>query len=85
MQKGFVDLQVNGWMGVDFMSPELSVEKIKEITKALVARGTIAYCPTLITGSVDLYERNLKLLAEAASDDEISGNILSSVGFVIND
>ncbi len=76
MLNGFVDLQVNGWMGTDFMGPNLSIGKIREITRALVARGTAAFCPTFVTGAPEMYNRNLRLFAEAASDKELKGHIL---------
>ncbi len=75
MLNGFVDLQVNGWMGTDFMDPGLTLEKVREITMALAARGTTAYCPTLVTGAPENYERNLCLLSEACSDPELGRHI----------
>jgi N-acetylglucosamine-6-phosphate deacetylase len=60
---GFVDLQVNGFGGADFSSPELTEEQIIDVCGALAREGTAAFLPTLLSGSRELYERNLPLLA----------------------
>ncbi len=62
---GFVDLQFNGALGVDFTGSNLTLDDIHRVTAHLVARGTLAYCPTLITAPLAIYERNLPILAEA--------------------
>lgn len=73
---GFVDLQVNGYKGVNFNSPDLTVEDIHRTTRALACAGTIAYCPTLPTGNGAICERNLRLFARAMEDREWGGHIL---------
>jgi len=60
---GFIDLQVNGYMGIDFSSYELSEDEFIEVVKKLVNCGTWIFLPTIITSPPDLYERNLKLIA----------------------
>lgn len=69
--KGFVDLQVNGWMGIDFTRKGLSLDDVRRVTRDMVARGTVAYCPTVITGSQEDYRGNLRVLAEAMKDPEL--------------
>jgi len=76
MKKGFVDIQVNGWMGTDFMEPGLTVEQIREVTCQLASRGTIAYCPTIMTAPQDVYEQNLRTFAKAMAQPDIAGHIL---------
>ncbi len=75
-RKGFVDLQVNGYMGVDFSATSLERDDIHRLTQVLAANGTIGYCATLITSGMDVYERNLRLLAEAAAEPGIKGRLL---------
>lgn len=76
MKTGFVDLQVNGWMGTDFAAAGLTVDRVKAITRELVARGTIAYCPTLTTANPELYRANLAVIAEVKRDPAVGGHIL---------
>ncbi len=75
-RKGFVDLQVNGYLGVDFSSPALSHDDVRRATRALVQAGTIGYCATLITSEIDTYRRNLPLLALAMEEPGIRGRLL---------
>jgi len=76
MKKGFVDLQVNGWMGISFSDPDLTLQEVHEITLDLAKRGTIAYCPTVVTEHYDTYRHNLPILAEAMEDPELGPHLL---------
>jgi N-acetylglucosamine-6-phosphate deacetylase len=73
---GYVDLQVNGYGGVDFTSPDLTVEDIHGVTRTLAQAGVSAYCPTVITAPDEVYRHNLPLLAEAMRDLPWGGRIL---------
>jgi len=75
-RKGFVDLQINGWQGIDFSKPGLTLDAVRAAARALVAEGTIAFCPTVITGSEAMYRNNLAVLAEAMEDRELSRHLL---------
>jgi len=75
-RKGFIDLQVNGYLGVDFSSPDLRAEDIRRITEALCRAGTAGYCATLITSRLDIYRRNLPLIAQAMDEPGICGRLL---------
>src|SRR5690349_24186109 len=48
---GFIDLQVNGFAGVDFNSPAASFEEIARSIRALFSTGVTRFFPTVITGS----------------------------------
>lgn len=67
---GYVDLQVNGYGGVDFTSPDLTLEQIHDVTRALAAVGVAAYCPTVITAPEEIYRRNFPLIARAMRDPQ---------------
>ena len=70
MIPGFVDLQVNGFKGVDFSAPNLTLRDIHSISNQMLAHGTIGYCPTVISSPLEIYERNLPLIAEAMESKE---------------
>jgi N-acetylglucosamine-6-phosphate deacetylase len=74
--KGFVDLQVNGYMGTDFSSPGLVAEDIHRVTGQLLAAGTLAYCATIITSDISTYERNLRLIAQTATKPGVEGRLI---------
>jgi N-acetylglucosamine-6-phosphate deacetylase len=75
MDTGFVDLQVNGFLGVDFSSPELTEADFIRACRALLAQGTAVFLPTVITSSLDTYARNLPLMA-AVVRGEFHGRLL---------
>ena len=69
---GFFDVQVNGFGGVDFNAPDVTPDDVHRATAALRRTGVTRYLPTLITGPLDLFERNARLLA-AIDDPAIAG------------
>lgn len=75
---GFVDLQVNGFRGVDFSSPDLTGDAFVCACRELRSAGTAAFLPTLLTSPIEVYERNLPLMAELM---ERSENGLNALGF----
>jgi N-acetylglucosamine-6-phosphate deacetylase len=74
--KGFVDIQVNGYLGVDFSSPALQPDDICRVTGALVEAGTVGYCATLITSPAEVYDRNLPLIAKAMDVPGVRGHLM---------
>lgn len=60
-----IDLQVNGWGGVDFSDRSLTIERVENVTEALANRGTVGYCATVITTGLEVYKHVLPLLARA--------------------
>lgn len=74
--KGFVDLQVNGYLGVDFSAPGLDVGQLRQVVTELRQRGTIAFCPTMITCAMEVYEQNLPVLAKAIQENDLAPHLL---------
>ena len=54
MEPVWVDLQVNGYAGVDFNAPGLTEEAVKTVTERLNADGTAVFLPTLVTGDPEM-------------------------------
>jgi N-acetylglucosamine-6-phosphate deacetylase len=76
MAPGFVDLQVNGFRGVDFSSERLTAEAVESVSRALIECGVIAYCPTVVSASRGAYARALPLLAKACERRDGGARIL---------
>jgi N-acetylglucosamine-6-phosphate deacetylase len=74
-RSGFIDLQVNGFGGIDFASPGLTPEEIVLVTRELVHQGTVKFLPTIISSPPEVYERNLPLFARAMELPEIKDHI----------
>jgi len=73
---GLVDLQINGYKGVDFSGVELTEASFAQSCRAVLAAGATAFLPTLITSPMELYERNLPIMAAVIQQDEFRGRVL---------
>ena len=62
---GWIDLQVNGFAGVDYNSPSSSHEQIAQSIRAMFACGVTRFFPTVITGSPENMTAALRNLASA--------------------
>lgn len=65
MKNEWVDLQINGYGGVDFNAPGLTVEKVEAVTERLEADGTCGYLPTIVTGNPETTIDTLRVIAAA--------------------
>lgn len=61
---GWIDLQVNGYNGINFSDPSLRITDIENVNMQLLEQGTIGYCPTIISSSLETYKHNLHLISE---------------------
>src|ERR1700733_3660986 len=69
---GWIDLQVNGFAGVDYNSPDSSHERIALSIRAQFACGVTRFFPTVITGSPENLLAALSHLA-SAKDSIVEG------------
>ncbi len=63
---GFLDLQLNGYGGIDFNDTFTTTEQIETVTRALWRTGVTAFCPTLVTESAEHISQCLTNLTGAA-------------------
>lgn len=73
---GLVDLQINGYRDVDFSGADLTGAAFARSCRELLAAGTTAFLPTLITSPMELYKRNLPLIAAVAQQNEFQDRVL---------
>ncbi len=62
---GFIDLQVNGYAGVDYCAPGASLEEIDRSIRVQFSTGVTRIFPTVITGGPDTMLGAIKTLAAA--------------------
>jgi N-acetylglucosamine-6-phosphate deacetylase len=65
---GFLDIQVNGFAGVDYNHPQTPLAEIARSIRALHSTGVARFYPTVITGSPADMEGSLRNLARAAAE-----------------
>ena len=51
LSPGFIDLQVNGFLGVDYNNPKCTLDQLAASIRGLFATGVTRFYPTVITGS----------------------------------
>ena len=64
---GWIDLQVNGFAGVDYNDPRAPHEEIARSLQVLFSTGVTRLYPTVITGPADAMEAALRNVARAAA------------------
>jgi N-acetylglucosamine-6-phosphate deacetylase len=68
---GFVDLQVNGFGGIDLLRAD--VDGVLELGRRLLGHGVTAYQPTLITSAPEETKRALRAIEQARLGDAGAG------------
>ena len=74
---GLIDLQVNGYKGVDFNTLPLQSDSVKEMTSALWMQGVTTYFPTVITNSDEFIKKALQSIVLACKEYE---DVAASIG-----
>ena len=70
---GFVDIQVNGFAGVDYNDPATPAEAMAASIDRLFQTGVTRFLPTVITGSRERMTAALRRLAEAKQEFRRAG------------
>lgn len=70
---GFFDIQINGYLGQEFSSLELTAEKVATIARRHYEFGVTRMCSTLTTHGPDVFEHGLRqIVAACESSPELS-------------
>jgi len=65
---GFLDLQVNGFAGVDFNDPDTTADQLHHALTALRSHGVTRFLPTLITSTAERFGQCAKILLQLHAD-----------------
>ena len=76
---GLVELQINGYKGIDLNAPGLSVEQVLQFSRNLLATGVCSYYPTLITGDPDKISASVAAIARARQEDAVSAAMIKGI------
>lgn len=66
---GMIDLQVNGYAGLDVNAVELTTSVIHELVRAEARCGVTGFCPTVVTAAEDRITQALAVIAAARNED----------------
>ncbi len=73
---GLVDLQVNGYRGVDFSQPDLTENTFASACREMLESGAPAFLATMISSADEVYAHNLPIIAKVVNKDEFKGRLL---------
>ena len=76
---GLIDLQVNGYHGVDVNAPDLTIDAVRSLAHRMLAIGVTTFLPTLITASEQEIIHNLRVIADARRRDPLLAHIIPCV------
>jgi N-acetylglucosamine-6-phosphate deacetylase len=76
---GLVDLQVNGYGGMDFNSTPLDEELVQQVTRALWREGVTTYYPTIITNNDEAIEGAVRTIARVRSQEGLIGSSVAGI------
>lgn len=76
---GLIDIQINGFMGVDFNKAGLKPDEIRSVARELIARGVTNFFITLITGSPDRISSAIKTILELKKEGGLAGELISGI------
>jgi len=62
---GFIDIQVNGFAGIDINQPNFHEDDLVGVCRNLIETGVTLFCPTLITADYSRFARNITRIREA--------------------
>ena len=76
---GYVDLQVNGYAGIDFNTDALTAADLHRACVRLEADGVAAILATIITDDVDAMCRRLAAIARLREDDSLASRLIAGI------
>lgn len=76
---GLIDLQVNGFAGLDINSSGITPETVVELTAKLAALGVTTWVPTIITATEGSITHALEQIAKARALDTVTHAAIPSV------
>ncbi len=72
ISSGLVDLQVNGYFGLDLNGPDPTAKTVSELARALLSTGVTSFAPTVITSSEKEIVHRVASIAEACAGDSVA-------------
>jgi N-acetylglucosamine-6-phosphate deacetylase len=76
---GLVDLQVNGYAGIDLNDGALSPPRVAALARTLLRLGVTTFLPTLVTASEEAIVSGLTAIAEARAGDSVTAHMIPCV------
>jgi N-acetylglucosamine-6-phosphate deacetylase len=69
LSHGFLDIQVNGYQGIDYSGESICQTQIVSLVEKLMKTGTTRHIPTIITNSQKRMVKNIAIIEQARTAD----------------
>lgn len=79
IEQGYVDLQVNGYVGIDFNDPATSVPQLQIAAKAMVDDGVTCALPTVITADIETMVRCITNIVQSIQTDSTCRQVFQGI------
>ncbi len=76
---GLVDLQVNGYGGIDFNKIPFHVNDVFHVVQKLAKQGVISFFPTLITNKNSSIRKSLQTIVSACKIDQLIETVIGGI------
>lgn len=76
---GFIDLQLNGFAGIDYSDPRLGTADIETVIRAVGASGTTRHLATVITGSGSSIAKSCVAIAKARRESPLAREAIPGI------
>lgn len=76
---GLVELQINGYRGMDFNTLPIASGMPQQFTRALWAEGITSYLPTVITNSFEAIAEAVAAIAATCDQDACTGHAVAGI------
>lgn len=73
----FVDIQVNGYAGVDFNDDALTADALHRACQAMRSDGVVSFLPTVITDTLPAMQRRLQQLVKRTQEDALASQMVA--------
>lgn len=76
---GFIDLQLNGYAGIDYSSPGLDTAGVEKIIRSIGASGTTRHLATIITGARERITAGCAAIAKARRESALARTAVAGI------
>lgn len=75
----YVDLQVNGYAGIDFNQDELTADALHAACQRLAADGVARFLATIITEQIDVMRRRIQRVVQLRAADPLAQKMIPGI------
>lgn len=76
---GFVDIQVNGYNGLDYSSGDFSADQIRSLIEILARHGVTQHFPTIISSTNEEMKRSVRIIRGAREESPLVASAIPGI------